>query len=277
MSTGFEDPRRVLARHGLTPKRSFSQNFLISERAVRAIVQACALTPERDVVELGPGCGTLTLALSQVCRRVFAVERDPDMLQLLEAEVDPARVELIRGDAKQVDLRALGGGSPITVAGNLPYAITGAILRHLVEQSALVQHAVLMVQREVRDRMIAAPDTSEYGALTVFTCQVFDVETVVQVPRTAFHPPPKVTSSVVRLVPRPQPRAPRSQAFERIVRAAFQARRKTLRNALVQQLGAQISDRILADAQIDGRRRGETLSIEEFGVLARALEPGQTD
>ena len=275
MSATFEDPRRVLARHGLTPKRSFSQNFLISERVVRAIVQACALNEELSVVELGPGCGTLTVALAAVCRRVYAVERDPDMLAVLEAELDPARVQLVRGDAKQVDLRGLGGGAPITVAGNLPYAITGAILRQLVEQSELVKCAVLMVQREVRDRLIAAPDTSEYGALTVFTSQVFDVETVVQVPRTAFHPPPKVTSSVVRLVPRTQLRAPRSDAFDRVVRASFQARRKTLRNALVQQLGAALSDQILQASAIDGRRRGETLSVEEFGALAGALLSAQ--
>jgi 16S rRNA (adenine1518-N6/adenine1519-N6)-dimethyltransferase len=272
MSYTWEDPRRVLARHGLTPKRSFSQNFLVSERAVRGIVQACELSPESRIVELGPGCGTLTVALAALCERVYAVERDRDMLQLLEVETDRARVELVPGDAKEVDLKAISGGARIHVAGNLPYAITGAILRRLVEQSDAIEHAVLMVQREVRDRMIAAPDTSDYGALTVFTQQVFRVETVLHVPRTAFHPPPKVTSSVVKLTPLATPRAPRVPSFERIVRAAFQARRKTLRNALIQALGAEQSDAILQAAGIDGRRRGETLSIEEYGQLAGALE-----
>lgn len=272
MSYTWEDPRRVLARHGLTPKRSFSQNFLISERAVRGIVDACELTPQSRIVELGPGCGTLTVALAAVCERVYAVERDPDMLQLLEAETDSARVQLVPGDAKEVDLRALSGGTRIHVAGNLPYAITGAILRRLTEQSELIERAVLMVQREVRDRLIAAPDTSDYGALTVFTQQVFRVDSVLHVPRTAFHPPPKVTSSVVKLTPLPTPRAPRVPSFERIVRAAFQARRKTLRNALIQALGAEQSDRILQATGIDGRRRGETLAIEEFAQLARALD-----
>lgn len=272
MSSTWEDPRRVLARHGLAPKRSFSQNFLISERAVRGIVQACALTPDSQVVELGPGCGTLTVALAAECARVFAVERDPDMLSLLEQETDPARVQLVPGDAKQVDLRALSGGARIHVAGNLPYAITGAILRQLCEQSELIVHAVLMVQREVRDRLVAAPDSSEYGALTVFTQQVFDVQSVLHVPRTAFHPPPKVTSSVVKLTPLATPRAPRVSSFEQIVRAAFQARRKTLRNALIQSLGSERSDAILSAAGIDGKRRGETLSIEEYAGLARALD-----
>jgi 16S rRNA (adenine1518-N6/adenine1519-N6)-dimethyltransferase len=169
-------------------------------------------------------------------------------------------------------LRALSGGARITVAGNLPYAITGAILRQLGEQSDVIRHAVVMVQREVRDRLMAAPDTAQYGALTVFTQQLFKVETVLHVPRTAFHPPPKVTSSVVKLTPLEIPRAPRVPSFERIVRAAFQARRKTLRNALIQSLGAEPSDAILEAAGIDGKRRGETLSIEEYGQLSQALD-----
>ena len=272
MSFTWEDPRRVLARHGLSPKRSFSQNFLVSERAVRGIVEACALAPESHIVELGPGCGTLTVALAAACATVYAVERDPDMLQLLEAETDRARVQLIPGDAKEVDLRALAAGGRIHVAGNLPYAITGAILRRLVEQGDWMNHAVLMVQREVRDRLVAAPDTSAYGALTVFTQQVFAIETVMHVPRTAFHPPPKVTSSVVKLTPLATARAPRVPSFERVVRAAFQARRKTLRNALIQALGGELSDAILEAAGLDGKRRGETLSIEEYGQLSQALD-----
>jgi 16S rRNA (adenine1518-N6/adenine1519-N6)-dimethyltransferase len=272
MNKVFEDPRRVLARHGLTPKRSFSQNFLISERVVRAIVEACELQPDGRVIELGPGCGTLTQALALACSGVIAVERDSDMLRLLEDEVDHARVQIVRGDAKEIDFSRLSQGAPITIAGNLPYAITGAILRHLMENAALVERAVLMVQREVRDRLVAAPDSSEYGALTVFATQVFRVETVVHVPRTAFHPAPKVTSSVVRLSPWATPRAPLTKSFERVVRASFQARRKTLRKALVQQLGVPLSERVLEVAGIDGRRRGETLSLEEFALIANALE-----
>jgi 16S rRNA (adenine1518-N6/adenine1519-N6)-dimethyltransferase len=268
----WEDPRRVLARHGLTPKRGFSQNFLTSQRVVRSIVEACQLEPDSHVIELGAGCGTLTHALSAAAARVIAIERDPDMLAILEAEADPARVTVVRGDAKHVDLERWSEGGQITVAGNLPYAITGAILRTLIERSQHVARAIVMVQREVRDRLVASADSAEYGALTLFTTQVFSVETVIQVPRTAFHPPPKVTSSVVRLTPRPAPRAPRSAAFDDVVHAAFQARRKTLRNALTQKLGPSVSDRILEAAAIDGKRRGETLSLEEFARLASALE-----
>lgn len=273
MTYVWEDPRRVLARHQLLPQRSFSQNFLISERAVRAIATACERGREHAILELGAGCGTLTQALAQYFVRVYALERDPNLVELLQQECDPARVQVVPGDAKQVRLEAycLEGCRRVSVAGNLPYAITGAILRNLVEQSDRVEEAVLMVQREVRDRLVAQPDTSEYGALTVFTQQVFLVESVVHVPKTAFHPVPKVSSSVLRLRPLPVPRAERGIAFERVVHASFQARRKTLRNALVQAFGAADSDAALAAAGIDGKRRGETLAIEEFGALARAL------
>jgi 16S rRNA (adenine1518-N6/adenine1519-N6)-dimethyltransferase len=270
--SAWEDPRRVLARHGLLPKRSYSQNFLVSERAIRGIVAACELRASDCVVELGAGCGSLTQPLAAACGKVYAVERDPDMLDVLRAECDPARVQVLAADAKQIELKRFSAeaGGPVRVAGNLPYAITGAILRNLVEQCEQVERAVVMVQREVRDRLVAAPDSEHYGALTVFTSQVFAIETVLHLPRTAFHPPPKVTSSVVRLRPLATARGERSAQFDRVVRAAFQARRKTLRNALAQEFGAASSDAMLSAAGIDGKRRGETLSIEEFAAIARA-------
>lgn len=276
MSIPFEDPRRVLKRHGLWAKRSYSQNFLISERAVREIVGACELREDTPVIELGPGCGTLTFALASVSRAVTAIEKDPDMLQLLAAERGDRALEVVEGDAKEVDFGsyARAAGRKLTVAGNLPYAITGAIFRNLVDQVETIERAVLMVQREVRDRLVAKPGESEYGALGIFCAQVFAIDTVTHVPRTAFHPAPKVSSSVVRLVPHPQPRAAKSSEFDTIVRAAFQARRKTLRNALAQALDGGRADRVLEAAGIDGKRRGETLSIEEFGVLADALRGG---
>jgi 16S rRNA (adenine1518-N6/adenine1519-N6)-dimethyltransferase len=269
----FEDPRRVLKRHGLWAKRSYSQNFLISERAVREIVRACQLREDTPVVELGPGCGTLTFALASISHAVTAIDKDPDMLQVLAAERGDRPLVIVDGDAKQVDFGAYAkaAGRKVTVAGNLPYAITGSIFRNLMEQVAQIERAVLMVQREVRDRLIAQPDTSEYGALGIFCAQVFAVETVTHVPRTAFHPAPKVSSSVVRLVQHPQPRAAQTPEFEAIVRSAFQARRKTLRNAMQQAFGAETTDRVLAAAGIDGKRRGETLSIEEFAGLASAM------
>lgn len=273
MSRTIEDPRAVLKRHGLWAKRSYSQNFLVSERAVREIAAACALEADTPVLELGAGCGTLTFALAAISSRVIAIERDPDMLRVLAAERGERPVELVDGDAKEVDFGAYAraAGRRLVVAGNLPYAITGAIFRNLTAQAEHVERAVLMVQREVRDRLVAQPGTAEFGALGIFTAQRFAIDTVLHVPRTAFHPPPKVTSSVVRLVPLPVPRAELTPEFEATVRAAFQSRRKTLRNALQRVWGAERTDAMLQTAAIDGQRRGETLSIEEFGALATAL------
>ena len=203
---------------------------------------------------------------------MVAVERDPDMLDVLAAERGDRQLQIVAGDAKQIDFAQYGPG--VTVAGNLPYAITGAIFRNLVAQAEHVARAVVMVQREVRDRLVAEPDGADYGALTIFTAQRFAIETVLHLPRTAFHPPPKVTSSVVKLTPLPTPRAPLTPEFETVVRAAFQARRKTLRNALSQALGSQVASHVLAAAGIDGQRRGETLTIEEFGEIARWLTSG---
>jgi 16S rRNA (adenine1518-N6/adenine1519-N6)-dimethyltransferase len=215
----------------------------------------------------------LTHALASACPTVFAVERDPDLLQVLEAECDPERVRVVAGDAKEISFSEFCSADVqrVTVAGNLPYAITGAILRNLVTQCDRVACAVVMVQREVRDRLVAREDTAEYGALTVFTAQMFAIETVLHLPKTAFHPAPKVSSSIVRLRPLATPRARPSPAFEQVVRASFQARRKTLRKALAQALGGETSAALLTAAGIDGMRRGETLSIEEFGTLAEAL------
>ncbi len=272
----WEDPRRVLGRHGLAPKRGFSQNFLVSRHAVERIADALAIVPGERVVELGPGLGTLTGELLRRGAQVVALDRDRDMLAVLAAELGGVdTLDARYGDATQVDFAALAGERPIAVAGNLPYAVTGAIFRGLVAQHAHVSRAVLMIQREVRDRLLASPATKTYGALTVFTRAVFDVESVALVPAGAFHPPPKVDSAVVRLTPRASPFDAGRKSFEAVVRASFEARRKTLRNALQRVTRAEAVDRALAAASIDGQRRGETLSIDELWRLADAIE-GET-
>lgn len=271
----WEDPRRVLARHGLRPKRGFSQNFLVSRHAVDAIVAAAELTPGGWVVELGPGLGTLTGALLRADARVYAVERDPDMVRVLQAEFGGTRLQIEHGDVTELDYGRLGsalGGDPLTVVGNLPYAVTGAVMRGLIGARSLLSRVLVMVQREVRDRLEAAPGTGEYGALSVFTSAAFEVDTVVRVPAGAFHPPPKVDSAVVRLRPRRVPLAEESAGFRAVVRAAFQSRRKTLRNALTRAADPASAAKALEHAEIDPARRGETLSVAEFDRLARALE-----
>jgi len=272
----WEDPRRVLSRHGLAPKRGFSQNFLVSKHVVDEIVAALAPAHEELVIELGPGLGTLTAALLRAGARVLAVDADRDMLAVLERELGQVPTFSARhGDATEVVLTELAPEGRVAVAGNLPYSVTGGIFRNLVAQHQRVARAVLMVQREVRDRLVAKEGTKAYGALTVFTRAVFDVSSVCLVPAGSFHPPPRVDSAVIELRPRATPIDAADKNFERTVRASFEARRKTLRNALLRIQPAAQVDAALAAANIDGGRRGETLYVEEFERLAQALKSAQ--
>lgn len=272
----WEDPRKVLARHGLRPKKAFSQNFLVSSHAVEKIAAAVLAPPPGDsppmaeVVELGPGVGTLTGELLRRGARVLALEKDREMIALLGEEF--AGVETLRvveGDAADIGLSTLGLPLPLTVCGNLPYAVTGAVFRQVVDQREHVARAVFMIQREVQARLMAGPGTKTYGALSVLVQAVFDVDKVSDVPPGAFHPPPKVHSAVVRLRRLHTPRAQTDATFVEAVRLAFGQRRKTLRNSLGV-LGERGRD-AMTQAGIDPSLRGERLSVEDFERLAEAL------
>lgn len=271
----FEDPRKVLQRHGLHPKRSFSQNFLISPHAVDSIAKAVVSRDAELVLELGPGLGTLTAALLRQGADVIGLERDRDMLEVLKTDFAAfPNVRFVEGDAAALSIEALVDTETkeIVVAGNLPYAITGSILRCLIEQRTRISRAVIMVQKEVRDRLVADANTRAYGALSVFVQAVFDVHSVLLVPPGAFHPAPKVSSAVVELRRREVPRAEETEMFRTVVKGAFEQRRKTLRNALI----SAVDDALRVDAAllrtgIDGKRRGETLSVEEFRALSDAM------
>ena len=266
------DARDLLRKYDLLPKRSFSQNFLIQPGATAQIADAAAALG-RQVVELGPGLGALTYALLARECDVLAVELDRDMVRVLREEfADQSQLELRHGDAAKVDFTAYSNacGSKLVVTGNLPYQATGAILRGVVAHRAALTGAVLMVQKEVRDRLVADPATKQYGALTVFTRAGFEVDTVCRLRPGSFYPAPKVESAVVRLAPRATPLAEETESFQAVVRAAFQMRRKTLRNALRGLGDAERADRALSVAGIDPGRRGETLTVEEFATLAEA-------
>jgi len=273
MSTQRRDPpdaRDLLRKYDLLPKRSFSQNFLIQPGAIAQIADAAAALGN-EVVELGPGMGALTHALLARGCNVLAVELDRDMVRVMREEfAERERLEIRQGDAAEVDLEAYSGacGTKLVVTGNLPYQATGAILRRVVAHRAALRGAVLMVQREVRDRLVAPPATKEYGALTVFTRAGFEIETVCRLRPGSFYPAPQVESSVVRLLPHEVPLAEETHSLQAVVRASFQMRRKTLRNALRALGDPDRVDRALDEAGIDPKRRGETLSIEEFARLA---------
>jgi 16S rRNA (adenine1518-N6/adenine1519-N6)-dimethyltransferase len=266
-ASSWEDPRRALARHGLAPKRAFSQNFLVSRHAVERIVDALDVREGTAVVELGPGLGTLTRALLGAGATVRAIEADPAMRAVLEADLvaEGWPLTVLDGDAATFVPEA---GE--RVVGNLPYAVTGAILRNLVGARDRIERAVVMVQKEVGQRLMAAPGGKTYGALTVFTQAAFAIERVVAVPAGAFHPKPKVDSAVLRLTPHATPRAVETPMFRRVVRAAFQARRKTLRNAL----GSLGLDKAKVTEALGewAKARGETLGVEDFAALAARLE-----
>lgn len=275
------DPRvlmPILRRHGFHTKKSLGQHFLISPVALKAIVQACAPQSDLPIMEIGPGVGTLTRALAEAGAAVTAVELDDRAIAVLHETVGEfPTVRVIRHDILTLDLPAILGNRRWTVVGNLPYYITTPVMTHILEHAASIDRAVFMVQREVADRLKAAPGSKIYGSLSVFAQVFAEVSQVARVPRGAFLPPPAVDSTVVLLNMRAQPLAPPllQPAFFTVVRAAFGQRRKTLENALA---GGGICggdrDRVsaaLAAAGIEGKRRGETLTIAEFLKVAEEV------
>jgi 16S rRNA (adenine1518-N6/adenine1519-N6)-dimethyltransferase len=278
MTEAFPDARTLLGKYGLHAKKSFGQNFLVSDRAFRAIVDATVRTDSDWIVEIGAGLGTLT---ARLCERVpegkvIALERDPDMIAVLKAElagVDNVEIEAV--DALRYDLRmaAKWRGEPIAVCGNLPYHIASQLIFNVIDARAHVTHAVVMIQKEMADRIVASPGTKEYGALGVMVRTYADVSTVAKVGAGSFVPPPKIDSTVIKLVPLAETRAPIADEkhYSAVVHAAFGQRRKTLRNALRAVFDEADVDAALASTGIDGMRRGETLDIKEFATLAAAI------
>lgn len=274
----FVDPRTVLARHGLRPKKSFGQNFLVASAIVEKIASLCVGESGANVrvVEIGAGLGTLTSALLARGAHVVAIERDRELLPILRDELAEGlargALELLEADAASVDLPALLGDSGERVlAGNLPYQITGRLIEMAIPVAPMLSRAVFMVQKEVADRLAAPPNGDAYGQLSVFVQATFAVERAVIVRAGCFHPAPQVDSAVVVLKPLSKPRAVETQSFRDVVHAAFGARRKTLRNALARLLQDESKRAAVEALGIDLQRRGETLSIEEFDAIARAI------
>ncbi|PKN13444.1 MAG: ribosomal RNA small subunit methyltransferase A [Deltaproteobacteria bacterium HGW-Deltaproteobacteria-4] len=254
-------------------KKSYGQNFLQDRQVVAEIIAAAAIGEEDRVIEIGPGLGALTKDLLARAREVNIIEIDKDLISFWQQRPDP-RLHLHAGDALGLNWRTLFPAPPYILAANLPYNISTPILFKMIEERDLFKRLVLMFQKEVGDRICAPPGGKDYGVLSVF-CQLwFDVRKVVIVPPGAFHPAPKVHSIVVQLDPLPAARVALDDyaTFRRVVKGAFGQRRKTLRNALG---GAGFTtariDAVLAATAIDGRRRGETLSLSEFALLSNAF------
>jgi 16S rRNA (adenine1518-N6/adenine1519-N6)-dimethyltransferase len=244
------------------------------------MAQACVPDDEvgrARVIEIGAGTGALTRLLAERARDVVAIERDRALVPLLVHELAGTSVRVLEADARAVDWREVQGEpsaqSPRVVCGNLPYAITGPLIRLAVERVQDVDRVVFMVQLEVAQRLTAAPGSRAFGALTVFVQAAFDVRRVARVPPGAFHPRPAVTSAIVQLVPLRPPRARETESFRALVRAAFQSRRKTLRNAwaaVAPEGGALEAAAATAGVALDAR--GETLDVEAFARMASAID-----
>src|SRR5215470_16289267 len=271
------DPRALLKKYGLAAKKSWGQNFLVDDRVYAAIVAATVRTPEDWVVEIGAGLGTLTERLADAvpAGRVVAVERERDMVAVLEREVDGRpNVEVRAANALALDYAAIaeGAGKKLAVVGNLPYQIATPLLFGMIAARAHIIRAVIMLQREMADRLVAGPGTDAYSALGVMVALHADVTPVIRARAGAFHPAPRVDSAVVCLTLRSEPRhAVDEGAYGRVVHAAFGQRRKTLRNALRAAFDPETVDAALATTGIDGRRRGETLTTAELAGLANEL------
>ncbi|HUQ03091.1 MAG TPA: 16S rRNA (adenine(1518)-N(6)/adenine(1519)-N(6))-dimethyltransferase RsmA [Kofleriaceae bacterium] len=274
----FPNAHELLDRHGLRAKKQFGQNFLTSERVFRAIVDATVRADDDWIVEVGAGLGTLTARLAERVPegKVIALERDPDMVGVLTAELGHLdNIQIEPGDALKYDLFAVAKwrGDSITVCGNLPYHIAAPIIFRACAARKVVSRAVVMVQKEMADRMVAGPGSKTYGAMGVMLQSYATCRAVVQAPSGAFTPAPKVDSAVVKLdfTTPPALDIPDEEHHRSVVHAAFGQRRKTLRNALRSVYSDEAVAAALASTGIDGVRRGETLSLVEFAALARAI------
>jgi len=263
----------ILRAFGLRPQKSLGQNFLIDTTALENIVRAAEISSEQDILEIGPGAGSLTRYLASAARRVVAVELDHALIPVLRSVLSgQENVSIIQGDILDMDPEELMEGRPYQVVANIPYYITSALIRHLLESGSPPERLVLTIQKEVAERICAA----EKYSLLALSIQVYGrPTTVLQIPAGAFYPPPKVDSKVVRidLYDRPLVPAEHLDTFFKLAKAGFSQKRKTLLNALSGGLGLSKDDirTLLTRAEIDSQRRAETLQMEEWGNLAEAF------
>jgi 16S rRNA (adenine1518-N6/adenine1519-N6)-dimethyltransferase len=261
-------------------KKALGQNFLVDGNVLANIIKAADIRPEDMILEIGPGRGALTSRLADVAARVVAVEWDRELVVLLRRELGHYRsLEIIHGDILRIDFHQdlpLSGTDKWKVVANLPYNISSQILFRFIEERSMFSELLLMLQKEVGDRLLAPPSCKEYGVLTVLSRLYFDVEKVMPVKPSSFRPIPKVDSVVLRFRILQQPRIDVGDEafFWRVVKASFAQRRKTLYNCLksMDYVVDEIALRqIFAGTGIDAQRRGETLSLEEFALLSKEM------
>ena len=264
----------ICKRFDIKMSKKLGQNFLIKRGFVDEIVHAAELTPGEPVLEVGPGIGTLTQGLAQSGADVTAIELDRRLLEVLDTTLASFdNVRIIHGDVLKLDVPSIMNHKPFKVVANLPYYITTPIIMSLLESKLPIERLVVMVQKEVALRMVAKPGTKDYGALSVAVQYYTEPDIVLDVPPKSFLPAPAVTSSVIRCVLRDKPPVDviDEKLFFRVVKAGFAQRRKTFSNTMkTTGLSKDRIEELLAKANIDGQRRGETFTLQEFADVANA-------
>lgn len=275
--------REILKDYKFSFKKSLGQNFIIDANILENMIKKSGITNTSGVIEIGPGIGALTEQLAISAKRVVAYEIDNRLLPILSETLAPYKnVKIVHQDVLQADLNQtiaeeFSDLSDVHILANLPYYITTPILFSLLEANLPIETITIMIQKEVAERMVAKPGTKDYGSLTIAVQYYTKPTIVMEVPSKVFMPEPNVTSAVLKLVKRQEPPVSlRDETyFFKLLKAAFAHRRKTLRNNITSFFKGRLSkekvDLALETTKIDGSRRGETLSIEEFADLANAL------
>ncbi|MNO79484.1 Ribosomal RNA small subunit methyltransferase A [compost metagenome] len=273
----------IIRRHGFSFKKSLGQNFLIDQNILNKIVDAAELDSTKGALEIGPGIGALTERLAQSAGAVTAVEIDKRLIPILKEVLEPyEHVHVEQADVLDVDLPALFAAnfkdmSKVSVVANLPYYVTTPILMKLLEEKLPLEHIVVMIQKEVAERMAASPGSKEYGSLSIAVQYYSEPKLICTVPHTVFIPQPNVDSAVIRLTVREEPPVDTKDEahFFDVVRSSFTQRRKTISNNLKSRYtlpeGRERIDALLHQAGIEPSRRGETLSLQEFATLSNVL------
>lgn len=275
--------KAILAKYGFSFKKSLGQNFLIDTNILTGIISATNIDKSAGVIEVGPGIGSLTEQLAIHAKKVVAYEIDQRLVPILEDTLSAYdNVEVVNEDILNIDLNRdiaerFTEDLHIHIVANLPYYITTPILMSVLEQKTRIETVTVMLQKEVAERMAAKPSTKAYGSLSIAVQYHTETELVMDVPKTVFMPQPNVVSSVLKLTIRKEPlvMVKDEVKFFELVRASFKHRRKTLRNNLVSHFEGEFDKEAINncfdEAKIDGTRRGESLSIEEFALLANTF------
>ena len=271
-------PQKLLAKYHLRPHKGLGQNFLSDDTVLSGIADAAGIPQGAPVLEVGPGLGSLTRHLGERADRVVAVELDHDLVPVLRRELaDCPNIEIVEGDILEFSPDAYFSDGEYYVAANIPYYITSAVIRHLLEGKARPKRLALTVQKEVAERICAAPGKMSLLSLSVQVYGSADIPMVI--PAAAFYPEPKIDSAVVRIELYDEPLIPADQmdAFFELAKAGFGQKRKTLRNALSANLhrSPDEAESLLRSAGIDPQRRAETLTISEWSALLRSIQQSE--